>query len=190
MLTLAARHADGWLTAWHGHPSDRSRGQLARLLTAWAEEGRARPLDVYVGMEVKDRPDRVRLDPPAIADALGAWAAEGAAQVQVLVKPATLATFGTLLDAAGRDPPLARLTARGRPAIEGRVGWSRSGAPRATDRLDATTGRTALDPWGRRNHDRDRVATCARACVRMRRWVRRADATSPPLRDEPPGSTG
>jgi alkanesulfonate monooxygenase SsuD/methylene tetrahydromethanopterin reductase-like flavin-dependent oxidoreductase (luciferase family) len=93
MQSLTARFADGWQAAWFGLPSARFRDERDRLLAACEAEGRAgadAPA-VHVGVRISaEGGDRtLPLDASAIADGLAAWAAEGAAHVQLWVEPVT-----------------------------------------------------------------------------------------------------
>jgi alkanesulfonate monooxygenase SsuD/methylene tetrahydromethanopterin reductase-like flavin-dependent oxidoreductase (luciferase family) len=114
MVELAARHADGWQTAWHGLPDDDYRAGRDALGDACERAGRVTPPAIFVGIEVDPGPgldDRaVRLDPSAIADALAAWDAEAVAHVQLAVFPATRDTFAVAL--AGIEQFHAGLAAR------------------------------------------------------------------------------
>jgi alkanesulfonate monooxygenase SsuD/methylene tetrahydromethanopterin reductase-like flavin-dependent oxidoreductase (luciferase family) len=58
MMSLVARHADSWNTAWFGRPDDRLRERLHDLDTALDEAGRDRgSLERHVGLIVRD-PDQ------------------------------------------------------------------------------------------------------------------------------------
>jgi alkanesulfonate monooxygenase SsuD/methylene tetrahydromethanopterin reductase-like flavin-dependent oxidoreductase (luciferase family) len=104
MLRLAARYGDAWQAAWFGLPDAAFREQRARLDEACDLEGRDAVPAVYAGIEVAaDSPDpHVRPDPSAIADALGAWAAEGVVHVQIGAWPATPGTWEPVLEGIGR----------------------------------------------------------------------------------------
>ena len=83
MNLLTARHADQWNAAWFGLPDDRWRTQLGALDEACAAEGRDRSTlrspSGWRSSPADDQPQSVPADPSAIADALDAWQAEGAA---------------------------------------------------------------------------------------------------------------
>jgi alkanesulfonate monooxygenase SsuD/methylene tetrahydromethanopterin reductase-like flavin-dependent oxidoreductase (luciferase family) len=105
MLRLTARHADAWQTAWFGRPDERYRTRRAAFLAACEAEGRdPATLDITVGVAVDETPDPNALpyDAAAIADALGAWAAEGIDHLQLGLTSTTPATIAIVLDALGR----------------------------------------------------------------------------------------
>ena len=55
MMSLVARHADSWNTAWFGRPDDRLRERLAALGQALDDAGRDRAsLELHVGLLVRD----------------------------------------------------------------------------------------------------------------------------------------
>ena len=93
MMSLAARYADGWQAGWSGLPNAAFRDERARLDAACAAEGRTRPIDVLVGIEV-ERP-RPADDAAPAARRIGhrrrprAWQAEGVDHVQLGVHPGT-----------------------------------------------------------------------------------------------------
>jgi alkanesulfonate monooxygenase SsuD/methylene tetrahydromethanopterin reductase-like flavin-dependent oxidoreductase (luciferase family) len=108
MLRLTARHADAWQTAWFGMPDERFAERRERLLVACDAEGRdPATLEVTVGVEVRGSGDEpganLPLDAAAIADALGAWAAEGVAHVQIAVAQSTPSTFDVVLEGIRRS---------------------------------------------------------------------------------------
>ncbi len=75
------------------------------MLAACEAAGRATPPAVYAGMEVHAetvKRGRIRLDADAVADALGAWQAEGVAHVQVWVRPATGDSYAAVLEGIRR----------------------------------------------------------------------------------------
>jgi alkanesulfonate monooxygenase SsuD/methylene tetrahydromethanopterin reductase-like flavin-dependent oxidoreductase (luciferase family) len=115
MLRLTARYGDAWQAAWFGLPDASFREQRSRLEDACGLEGRSQPPDVFVGINVGE-PDEphVALDAAAVADALGAWTAEGVAHVQIGAWPATPQTWEPVLEgirrykASSRGPALAQ----------------------------------------------------------------------------------
>jgi len=107
MLRLTARHADAWQTAWFGRPDERYRTRRAAFLAACEAEGRdPATLDITVGVAVDETPDPNALpyDAAAIADALGAWAAEGIDHLQLGLTSTTPATVDRPRRA--RPPPI------------------------------------------------------------------------------------
>ena len=103
MLRLTAEHADLWQTAWFGMPDDRYRGRHDDLLAACAATGRdPATLGITVGVDIDEAPsgpNSLPMDSDAIVAGLAAWQAEGADHVQLGVRPATEATYATVLDA-------------------------------------------------------------------------------------------
>jgi len=105
MLSLTARHADAWQTAWFGRPDERYRGRHADLIAACAAEDRdPDTLDVTVGVSVDESGGEAALplDAAAIADGLAAWAAEGVDHLQFGMASTTPATVAVILDAVAR----------------------------------------------------------------------------------------
>jgi alkanesulfonate monooxygenase SsuD/methylene tetrahydromethanopterin reductase-like flavin-dependent oxidoreductase (luciferase family) len=106
MLRLTAEHADAWQTAWFGLPDERYRGRHRDFLVACEATGRdPATLEVTVGIDVDEAatgPGSLPVDVDAIAAALAAWQAEGADHLQLGVRPATAATFATVLEAIDR----------------------------------------------------------------------------------------
>lgn len=106
MLRLTVELADLWQTAWFGLPDERYRGRHRDLLAACAAAGRdPRSIGITVGVDaVEDDPgpNALAMDAATIADALRAWAAEGADHIQLGVRPATPATYAIVLDAIRR----------------------------------------------------------------------------------------
>ena len=108
MLRLTARYADAWQTAWFGLPDERFAERRDRLLAACDAEGREpATLDVTVGVEVRGPDDGpgadLPLDASAIAEGLAAWAAEGAAHVQVATALLTPSTADVILEGIRRS---------------------------------------------------------------------------------------
>jgi alkanesulfonate monooxygenase SsuD/methylene tetrahydromethanopterin reductase-like flavin-dependent oxidoreductase (luciferase family) len=106
MMTLTARHADGWQSGWFGLPDEGFRAERARLLEACAGVGRTKPMETLVGVEVPgqegcDDP-HLLLDPAAITAGLEAWTAEGVDHIQLGVHPGTGHTFATALEGIQR----------------------------------------------------------------------------------------
>jgi alkanesulfonate monooxygenase SsuD/methylene tetrahydromethanopterin reductase-like flavin-dependent oxidoreductase (luciferase family) len=106
MLRLTVELADLWQTAWFGLPDERYRGRHRDLLAACAAAGRdPRSIGITVGVDVVEDdpgPNSVAMEAGMIADALRAWAAEGADHIQLGVRPATLATYAIVLDGIRR----------------------------------------------------------------------------------------
>ncbi len=105
MLRLTARHADAWQIAWFGRPDERYRKRHADLLAACAAERRdPATLEITVGLAVDATPDEsaLPLDPAALADAFGAWAAEGVDHVQLGMTVTTPETVAVVVDALVR----------------------------------------------------------------------------------------
>jgi alkanesulfonate monooxygenase SsuD/methylene tetrahydromethanopterin reductase-like flavin-dependent oxidoreductase (luciferase family) len=104
MMRLTARWADAWNGAWYGHPGERFRQARSALHEACQAESRdPSTLDVTVGLMIggPDRPDRLEVDPDAVAQALHEWQAEGVSAVICWPEPTDPATVGVLL--AGLD---------------------------------------------------------------------------------------
>ncbi len=106
MLGLAARHADGWQTAWYGLPDERFERDRGRLAEACRAAGRTTGPELFVGLEVQAGNEggdpHLSLDPVAIEDGLHAWAEVGAAHAQLGVWPATPQAFAVVLDGIAR----------------------------------------------------------------------------------------
>lgn len=106
MMSLAARHADGWQAGWSGLPNAAFREERERLNAACAAEGRARPIDVLVGVEIEGAEPaddaHLPLDAASIAAGLEAWQAEGVDHVQLGVHPGTRETFGIAIEGIKR----------------------------------------------------------------------------------------
>lgn len=106
MLRLTVELADLWQTAWFGRPDERYRGRHRDLLAACVAAGRdPGSIGITVGVDVVEDdpgPNALALDAAAIADALHAWAAEGADHIQLGVRPATPATYAVVLDGIRR----------------------------------------------------------------------------------------
>jgi alkanesulfonate monooxygenase SsuD/methylene tetrahydromethanopterin reductase-like flavin-dependent oxidoreductase (luciferase family) len=105
MLALAARHADGWQTAWYGLPDARFHSERGRFADACAAEGRTTRVEVLAGVEVlpgTSADPHLPLDPVAIADGLAAWSDAGVDHVQLGVHPGTMSSFTTALDGVRR----------------------------------------------------------------------------------------
>jgi alkanesulfonate monooxygenase SsuD/methylene tetrahydromethanopterin reductase-like flavin-dependent oxidoreductase (luciferase family) len=101
MLSLTARHADAWQTAWFGAPDERFRQRRADFLAACAGKGRdPATIEQTVGIEVAEAGDgtHLALDAGAIADGLSAWAAEGVDHVQIGMPITTPATVDVVLE--------------------------------------------------------------------------------------------
>ena len=109
MLTLVARHADAWNTAWFGRPDDRLRRRLSDLEEALAAEGRdPTTLRRTVGMDVQDPhaaasagPDDVpfRGSVSELAGALDEYSELGFDDVIVGLEPRTERSLHRLADA-------------------------------------------------------------------------------------------
>ena len=105
MLRLTARYADQWQTAWFGLPDERYRQRHGDLLTACATENRdpaTLELTLGVSVDAAGGANALPLDPPAIADGLAAWAAEGIDHVQLGLASTTAETVATVIDAVDR----------------------------------------------------------------------------------------
>ena len=105
MLSLTARHADAWQTAWFGAPDDRFRQRREDFLAACAAEGRdPATIEQTAGIEVAEAGDgtHLELDAGAIADGLAAWAAEGLDHVQIGMPMTTPATVEVVLEGLRR----------------------------------------------------------------------------------------
>jgi probable F420-dependent oxidoreductase len=111
MLRLVARHADQWNAAWFGVPNARFHSRIADLRAAFDEEGRdLATIDVTVGIDVAssaragrlNAAEALPLDVGAIADALGLWAEQGVAHVQVNLGAPDEHAIDTLLEARRR----------------------------------------------------------------------------------------
>ena len=101
MLQITARFADAWQAAWFGNPDDEFREQRSSLLEACRAVDRPNGIEIFVGVDATDEESdspHVPIDASAIADALAAWAEEGADHVQVRVHPGSDANFETALD--------------------------------------------------------------------------------------------
>ena len=106
MLRLTAELADQWQTAWFALPDERYRAGHRDLLAACDAIGRdPATLQVTVGVDIDEAAGdgSLPMDAGAIADALAAWEAEGVDHVQLGIRPATAATFGTVIEAVARD---------------------------------------------------------------------------------------
>ncbi len=91
LMRLAARWADGFITAWHTDPSALA-APFAALNSACGEVGRdptgvARMVGTFVAFESGDRP-ALRGSPQQIADGLHALAAAGASHITCMLAPA------------------------------------------------------------------------------------------------------
>jgi hypothetical protein len=105
MLRLTVELADAWQTAWFALPDERYRGRHADMLAACLTAGRdPATLEVTVGVDIDESPgpNSLPMDADAVARALAAWDAEGADHVQLGIRPATRATFDTVLEAIAR----------------------------------------------------------------------------------------
>lgn len=107
MLSLTARHADAWQTAWFGLPDERFRERHRGLLAACAAEGRdPASLEVTVGVTASAgepvSPAALPLDPATLVNAFEAWEAAGVDHLQVGVEPSTAETFAIVAEALGR----------------------------------------------------------------------------------------
>lgn len=111
MLRLTARHAQAWNAALFGRPNARFHQRVTDLRAACEAEGRdPATIDVTVGIEIDngDAADRTGLgehlpaDAAVLADALGEWAVEGVAQVQLNSGPMDERLIDTLLEAIER----------------------------------------------------------------------------------------
>jgi alkanesulfonate monooxygenase SsuD/methylene tetrahydromethanopterin reductase-like flavin-dependent oxidoreductase (luciferase family) len=110
MLRLTARWADQSQMAWFGRPDDRFRERRDRLLAACEAEGRdpatlVQTVGLELGGDDDDRPAgwrEIALDPSAIGDALGEWAAEGVDHVQLVVVGAADEGYDTAVEGLGR----------------------------------------------------------------------------------------
>ena len=104
MLSLAARHADAWNTAWYGLPDHRLSRQLAALTDALENDGRdPATMTRTVGMVVRDP----RVDASAeenefagsveeLAHAIEAYARLGVDHLIVLLQPMTESSLDRL----------------------------------------------------------------------------------------------
>lgn len=97
MMSLVARHADSWNTAWFGRPDDRLRERLAALDQALDDAGRDRAsLERHVGLLVRD-PDQPGEDESdffagsveELADLLREHEQLGIAHAVVILEPRT-----------------------------------------------------------------------------------------------------
>jgi alkanesulfonate monooxygenase SsuD/methylene tetrahydromethanopterin reductase-like flavin-dependent oxidoreductase (luciferase family) len=105
MLSLTARHADAWQTAWFGAPDDRFRQRREDFLAACAAEGRdPATIEQTAGIEVAEAGDgtHLALDAGAIADGLSAWAAEGLDHLQIGMPMTTPATVEVVIEGLRR----------------------------------------------------------------------------------------
>jgi alkanesulfonate monooxygenase SsuD/methylene tetrahydromethanopterin reductase-like flavin-dependent oxidoreductase (luciferase family) len=109
MLSLTARHADAWQTAWFGLPDERWVQRRDAFAGACSAEGRD-PATIRrtVGVTIDGEDDphgrsaTLPLDGQAIADGLAAWAAEGIDHVQLGLMTSTQVTFDVALDGLAR----------------------------------------------------------------------------------------
>ena len=143
MLRLTARHAQAWNAAWFGRPNARFHERVADLRAACEAEDRdPATIDVTVGIEIDngDVADRTGLgehlaaDPAVIAGALGEWAAEGVAHVQLNSGPMDERLIDILLEAMhryrGGSAAATELDAAGRRHLDRATGPSaRHAAP-------------------------------------------------------------
>lgn len=105
MLDITARLADAWQAAWFGRPDEEYRTQRAALAAACDAVGRRDSIEVFVGVDATNEESEnphVPIDASAIADALAAWAEEGADHVQVRVYPGSDANFESALEGIRR----------------------------------------------------------------------------------------
>lgn len=105
MLRLAAQHADAWNAAWFGLPDDRYRERRATLVAACEAHGRdPATMAVTIGLTVAGAGatvsgGSVAADRRALADALGAWEADGVDHLILSLTPEDDASFDAVFEA-------------------------------------------------------------------------------------------
>ena len=109
MLSLTARWADAWVTAWYGAPNDMVGAQLANLERALAAEGRSSvEVERIVGITVRDKAqpavaepeeDAIDGDVDDLARVLQAYADLGIDHVVAGLEPATRRSVERLAEA-------------------------------------------------------------------------------------------
>jgi alkanesulfonate monooxygenase SsuD/methylene tetrahydromethanopterin reductase-like flavin-dependent oxidoreductase (luciferase family) len=109
MLSLTARYADAWQTAWYGLPDERWSARREAFAGACSAEGRdPKTIERTVGVTIDGEDDphgrsaTLSLDAQAIADGLAAWAAEGVDHIQLGMMTSTPVTFEIALDGVDR----------------------------------------------------------------------------------------
>ena len=112
MLSLTAKHAGAWNTAWYGVPDERFHSRHGDLLRVLEAEGRELSsilrtvgLTVDTTAAAGGRPGAPNVLPPdvsAIADALHAWHELGIGHVQMDLRPVDERTIELLLEARSR----------------------------------------------------------------------------------------
>jgi hypothetical protein len=106
MLSLAARFADRYNSAWYGLPTDEFREERGRLEDACRAIGRdPASIEISAGLEISDTQDAN--SPTALAgqtvqmlEGLRAWQAEGVAEVICRMNPSSLGLADGIIHAA------------------------------------------------------------------------------------------
>jgi alkanesulfonate monooxygenase SsuD/methylene tetrahydromethanopterin reductase-like flavin-dependent oxidoreductase (luciferase family) len=105
MMSITARHADGWQCGWSGMPDDEFRKEFDALRAACDVAGRTDRIALFKGIDATNEDDagpHLPIDAGAIAEGLAAWRAEGVDHAQIRLYPATRATFEIALEGIRR----------------------------------------------------------------------------------------